>query len=131
MISANPHRNDRISYKEEDASLQIDTTEVDPGRANSQLILRYYVDRQSFPVSRWQPGVPMTSTGCPQTPRLLDLEAIYTLYLFIYHLLWGEAMFIDHLLWGEAMFIDHLCTGEEDACNLICDLLRFQLGTSC
>ena len=89
-------------------------------RANSQLILRYYVDRQPFSVSRWQSGVPMTSTGGPQTPRLLDLEAIYTLYLFIYH-----------LLWGEAMFIDHLCTGEVDACNLNFELLQFQLGTCC
>jgi len=85
----------------------------------------------SFSLSRWQPGVPMNSTGGSQIPRLLDLEAIYTLYLFIYHLLWGEAMFIDHLLRGEAMFIDHLCTGEEDACNLNFELLRFKLGTSC
>jgi hypothetical protein len=80
MISANTHRNDRVSYKEEDAFLQIDTTEVDPGRANSQLILRYYVDRQLFSPLRRQPGVPMTSTGGPQIPRLLDLEAIYTTY---------------------------------------------------
>jgi hypothetical protein len=78
MISVNTHRNDRVSYKEEDAFLQIDTTEFDPGRANSQLILRYYVDRQLFSLSRWQPGVPMISNGGPQIPRLLDLEAIYT-----------------------------------------------------
>jgi len=165
-ISTNSHRNDRICYIEQDAFLQIDTTEVDSGQANtnparfnsvtntynatnsdalhpttssdpevlpamnkyqatkkcanSSLILRYYVDRQPFSLSRWQPGVPMTSTGGPQTPRHLDLEAIYNLYLFIYH-----------LLWGEAMFIDHLCTGELDACNLNFELLRFQLGTSC
>jgi len=49
-------------------------------RANSQLILRYYVDRQLFSLWRWQPGVPMTSAGGPQIPRLLDLEAIYTTY---------------------------------------------------
>jgi len=77
-ISANTHRNDRVSYKEEDAFLQIHTTEVDPGRANSQLILRYYIDHQPFSLSRWQSGVPMILTGGPQIPRLLDLEAIYT-----------------------------------------------------
>jgi len=49
-------------------------------RANSQLILRYYVDRQPFSLSRWQSGVPMTSIGGPQIPRLLDLEAIHTTY---------------------------------------------------
>ena len=73
----------------------------------------------------------MISTGGPQTPILLDLEAIYTLYLFIYHLLWGEAMLIDHQLEGEAMLIDHLCTGKVDACNLNFEFLQFQLGTSC
>ena len=32
----------------------------------------------SFSLLRWQPGVPMNSTGGPQIPRLLDLEAVYT-----------------------------------------------------
>jgi len=57
------------------------TTINRPGkRANSQLILRYYVDRQLFSRERWQPGAPMTCIGGPQIPTLLDLEAIYTTY---------------------------------------------------
>jgi len=47
-------------------------------RANSQLILRYYVDCQPFSPLRWQSGVPMTRTGGPLIPWLLDLEVIFT-----------------------------------------------------
>jgi len=121
-ILANTYRNDRVCYIEQDAFLQINSTEVDSGRANtiaansitntyaatnsdalhptpngdsehppvvnhyqatrkrpnSQLFLRYYVNRQPFSLSRWQSGVPMISTGGPQIPRILDLEAVYT-----------------------------------------------------
>ena len=47
-------------------------------RAILEVILRYYVDRYPFSVSRWQSGVPITSTGGQQIARLLNLEAVHT-----------------------------------------------------
>jgi len=66
-------------------------------RANSQLILRYYVESQLFSLEM--------ATGCPND----------------WH--WGPTNSETTGSRGNLFFIDHLCTGEEDACNLNFELL--------